>query len=138
MSVSPTPSRRTAVLDGRYAIRQKLGSGSVGTVYLAHDEQADRLVALKVIRTEQLLRQASSSMQDEFRAIALLSHSQVAKAYDFGYTETGVPYYTREYIEGSPLPSGPPPRDPPLEFLRPILDLLELKLSADLDGTSLF
>ena len=49
-------------------------------VYLAQDEESDRLVALKIIRTEQILQQTTSCMQDEFRAIATLDHSQIAKA----------------------------------------------------------
>ena len=125
MATSPSPRLYNAVIDGRYTIRQKLGSGSLGTVYLAQDEEKRRSVALKIIRTEQMISPSRSPMQNEFRAIALLSHPQIAKAYDFGYTEAGIPYYTREYVRGSPLPPGPPRNDPPSKFLRPILDLLE-------------
>lgn len=126
MSSPSSPQQHDPVFENRYTIRRKLGSGSVGTVYLAHDEVSARLVALKIIRTEQLVPRTSDTMQNEFRAIASLDHPGVAQAYDFGYTETGIPYYTREYIEGSPLPAGPPSNEPPRTFLRPILDLLEI------------
>jgi serine/threonine-protein kinase len=65
-------------------------------------------------------------MQEEFRAIAALEHPQIARAYDFGYTERdGVPFYTREYVPGRPLPPGPPGSERPEDYLRPVLDLLE-------------
>ena len=64
-------------------------------------------------------------MQEEFRAIASLEHPQIARALDFGYTEDGVPFYTREYVPGRPLPPGPPAGESPEAFLRPLLDLLE-------------
>ncbi len=110
---------------GRYTLRRKLGSGSVGTVYLAQDAVRGEEVALKLIRTERLSSSAVRSMQQEFRAISSLGHRQIASAYDFGYTDEGLPYYTREYVPGVPLPSGPPENEDPRRFLGPILDLLD-------------
>jgi DNA-binding NtrC family response regulator len=126
VSASPSPSIQRAVIADRYAIRRKLGSGSIGTVYLAFDELERREVALKIIRTEALIARAAGRMQEEFRAIAALEHPQIARAYDFGYTDQdGVPFYTREYVPGRPLPPGPPAGQSPEDFLRPVLDLLE-------------
>ena len=125
MSLSPTPHDRR-LLVGRYEIRRKLGSGSLGAVYQAWDQAEERLVALKVLRTEQLLANALPRIQEEFRAIASLRHPQIARAHDFGFTEEeDLPFFTREYIEGTPLPAGPPGSDEPAAFLKPILDLLE-------------
>ncbi len=121
---------RSSLFAQRYAIRRKLGAGSLGAVYLASDIGTKSQVALKIIHTERLGRSAIpemiARMQGEFRAITSLDHPQIAKAFDFGYTEPGgIPYYTREYIQGAPLPAGPPGREPPSRFLRPILDLLD-------------
>ncbi len=126
MSASPSPTFQQAVIADRYAIRRRLGSGSAGTVYLAFDELERRDVALKIIRTEALTARAAERMQEEFRAIAALEHPQIARAHDFGYTDQGgVPFYTREYVPGRPLPPGPPAGQSPQDFLQPLLDLLE-------------
>jgi DNA-binding NtrC family response regulator/tetratricopeptide (TPR) repeat protein len=110
----------------RYVLHKKLGSGSLGSVYLAVELGSRNPVALKIIHAERLGPSTVARMQDEFRAIATLNHPQIAKAFDFGYNEqNGTPYYTREYVQGAPLPPGPPDREPPSRFLRPILDLLD-------------
>jgi serine/threonine-protein kinase len=107
-------------------VQRELGSGSLGTVYLALDREKKRLVALKVLRMDRLTEAAISGMQLEFRAISSLRHPRIAEAYDFGYTEQGrVPFYTREYIPGVPLAAGPPADHLPGRYLEPILDLLE-------------
>jgi DNA-binding NtrC family response regulator len=104
MSLSPTPHGRRRLL-GRYQIRGKLGAGNLGSVYRAWDEAEERVVALKVLRTEELIADALAGVQAEFRAVASLRHPQIARVYDFGFTDEGrVPFFTREYIEGKPLP----------------------------------
>ena len=121
---SPTPLGPAVA--SRYAIRKKLGVGSMGTVYLAEDTRTKALVALKILRPDRVSPKAVARLQLEFRALASLHHPRIAAAHDFGYTEWGnLPYYTREYVEGTPLPPGPPGRVEPRQFLRPILDLLE-------------
>src|SRR5262245_60534517 len=122
---SPGPAAPSGTISGRYLLRRKLGSGSTGTVYLAQDRVRDALVALKVIRAERVTSKSIALLQKEFRAIASLRHPQIAAAYDFGYTEGGLPFYTREYIPGLPLPPGPPDGEDPRAFLKPILHLLD-------------
>jgi len=78
MPSSPSPFVKTAIIQGRYTVRRRLGSGSMGTVYLAFDEEAKRLVALKVIRMERLITDAVPRMQEEFRAVAFFRHPQIA------------------------------------------------------------
>ncbi len=108
MAPSPLPRKRGATIAGRYSIRRKLGSGSLGTVYLAHDAARGHPVALKVIRTDRISPDAVRNMQREFRAVASLNHRQIATAYDFGYTqEDDLPFYTHEYIPGEALPPRP-------------------------------
>src|SRR5207244_2535677 len=88
---------------GRYTILRLLGRGGMGEVYLAHDPQLDRDLALKIpapglaadpATTEQLLREA--------RAAAALHHPNICPVYDVGEIE-GVPFITSLYVEGEPL-----------------------------------
>ena len=126
---SPSPKLERLVVSGRYHIQRKLGSGSMGSVYLARDEATSSLVALKVVKTDRLGPEGLADLQREFRDIADLRHPQIAAAYDFGYT-TGarIPFYTREYIAGTPLRPGPPGQEgqlSPRDFLQPFYDLLD-------------
>ncbi len=85
---------------GRYRVEKLLGRGSMGAVYLAHDAQLSRPVALKVPRLtghedgdiiNRLLREA--------KAAANLNHPNICRVYDTG-VEAGIFYIAMEYIEG--------------------------------------
>jgi formylglycine-generating enzyme required for sulfatase activity/predicted Ser/Thr protein kinase len=88
---------------GRYRILKRLGGGGMGTVYLAKDEQLDRLVALKVphFRAEDS-REVLARFLQEARAAATLHHANICPVYDVGVIE-GVHYLTMMYIDGQPL-----------------------------------
>jgi len=92
-----------AVLDGRYRLESKLGSGGMSTVYLARDETLERWVAIKVMHREisdqpdQIER-----FRREARAVAQLSHPNVVAVIDAG-EDGGHPYIVFEYIEGETL-----------------------------------
>ncbi len=131
MSGSPAFSS-DFVFAGRYRVVRRLGSGSVGTVYLVDDEQRGELVSLKLIRPEVFSDEGLERLRDEFRVIADLRHPQIAAAYDFGYTEgeRRLPFYTRSFVDGLPLEPGPAMGEggealSAEALLRPIFDLLE-------------
>jgi hypothetical protein len=88
---------------GRYRILRELGRGAMGTVYLAHDSQLDRSVALKVPRFSTAdgpeVRQRFLS---EARAAATIEHPNVCPVYDVGEID-GIPYLTMAYLQGQPL-----------------------------------
>ncbi len=129
MQPSPRSDRAGLLISGRYRVRRRLGVGTVGSVWLARDLTLDRDVAVKIVRAEHLGAEGLAQLQGEFRSVAGLHHPQIATAFDFGYTQDGrLPFYTREYIEGAPIPAGPPGPDgqsDPHAFLRPIFDLLD-------------
>src|SRR5262249_58296396 len=88
---------------GRYRIIRRLGQGGMGSVYLAHDTQLDRPVALKVPHFGPGSSPAAlERFHREARMAATLNHPHICPVYDSG-TIDGVPYLTMAYIEGRPL-----------------------------------
>jgi serine/threonine protein kinase/Flp pilus assembly protein TadD len=90
---------------GAYRIEREIGSGGMGVVYVAEraDEAFQKRVAIKVIRrgmdTDFILRR----FRHERQILAALDHPNIARLLDGGATETGLPYFVMEYIEGQPL-----------------------------------
>jgi class 3 adenylate cyclase/predicted Ser/Thr protein kinase len=114
---------------GRYLILRPLGRGGMGRVYLAHDSQLDRQVALKApILVEGDRPSLRERFYREARAAATLNHPNICPIYDVGCIgET--PYLTMAYIEGQPLHRWAAALSPPvlvvLELVRKIAAALE-------------
>jgi serine/threonine protein kinase len=97
-----SPVRLTERL-GRYHILRELGRGAMGTVYLAHDSQLDRLVALKVPQfTAADGPEVRQRFLSEARAAATIEHPNVCPVYDVGEID-GTPYLTMAFLHGQPL-----------------------------------
>ncbi len=88
---------------GRYEIFRELGKGSMGDVYLAHDPQIDRPVALKVLRPDRI---ASEDFVQRFlqeaRAIGRLSHPNIVTVFDSGQDQSTL-YIVMEFLTGKTL-----------------------------------
>jgi serine/threonine-protein kinase len=112
---------------GRYRVERHIGTGGMGSVYLARDEVLDRRVALKVIPTasaapipgrETVTFPPRADADDheeapadarrlarflrEGRAAAALHHPNVVTVFDVGEVD-GVPYLAMEYVDGASL-----------------------------------
>ena len=89
--------------EGRYRIERTLGYGGMAVVYLAHDEELRRLVAIKVL-AEHLSGDSAFRKRflQESRLASRLSHPNVVQVYDAGEAE-GRPYIVMEYVEGDTL-----------------------------------
>jgi hypothetical protein len=87
------------VVAGRYRLRRRLGSGGFGTVYEAHDERLDRLVAIKVIPAH---GPAPERAQREALAAARLQHPGIVGVFDAGDDEDGR-YLVSELVRGRTL-----------------------------------
>ena len=73
---------------GRYEIISELGRGGMATVYLAHDPNFDRNVAVKVLPREYLHDpQFRARFEREAQTIAQLEHPAIVPVYDYGETE---------------------------------------------------
>ena len=89
---------------GRYRVYRTLGKGGSGIVYLAHDEQLHRDVAIKVPH-EGLMSAAedAESYLNEARTVAGLDHPHIVPVHDIGSTSEFPCFVVSKYIEGSTL-----------------------------------
>jgi len=86
---------------GRYQLRQKIGEGGCGTVYLAEQETpVRRPVALKVIKLGMDTKSVIARFEAERQALAMMDHPNIARVLDAGATETGRPFFVMELVRG--------------------------------------
>lgn len=91
------------VAAGRYRIERELGHGGMASVYLAHDQELGRAVAVKLLpphlAADEVFR---ARFVREARLAGRLSHPNIARVYDAGETD-GRPFIVMEYVPGSSL-----------------------------------
>lgn len=115
---------------GQYRLKEVLGFGGMGTVYLGEHVLLRRPCAIKVIRADQagdpktLIR-----FEREVRATATLTHWNTVEIFDYGHTEDGTFYYVMEYLPGMNLEDlveqhGPLPPERAVHFLRQVCQAL--------------
>jgi serine/threonine-protein kinase len=89
---------------GQYRLKQRIGAGGMGEVYLAEHQMLKRACVIKLIRPEQAGdERALARFQREVRATAKLSHWNNVDVFDYGHTDDGVFYYVMEYLPGMSL-----------------------------------
>jgi eukaryotic-like serine/threonine-protein kinase len=89
---------------GPYKLREKIGEGGMGIVYLAEQEKpVRRRVALKIIKPGMDTEQVVARFEAERQALALMDHPSIARVFDAGATDTGRPYFVMELVKGVPL-----------------------------------
>jgi serine/threonine-protein kinase len=89
---------------GRYELKQKLGEGGMGEVWIAYHPVLKRNLALKILqpRGEDRAR-AVARFEREVRATTELTHPNTVRVFDYGATEDGLWYYAMELLEGDDL-----------------------------------
>ena len=96
---SPPPDDPTRI--GRYRVIRRLGQGGFGRVYLAHDDDLDRDVAIKVPNPERIAGPGDvEAYLAEARALARLDHPHIVPVHDVGRTGDGQCYVVSKYIDG--------------------------------------
>jgi serine/threonine-protein kinase len=109
---------------GQYRLKQKLGAGGMGEVYLAEHTLLRRPCAVKLIRPDQTADPANlARFEREVQAMAKLTHWNTVEIFDYGHAEDGTFYYVMEYLPGSNLEAlveghGPLPAGRVIHFLR--------------------
>lgn len=89
---------------GPYEIVRLIGRGGMGAVYLARRvEDFDRLVAIKVIDRLVPDKATLRRFLRERQILSTLDHPNIARLFDGGVTESGMPYLVMEYVDGVPI-----------------------------------
>ncbi|HEX7059272.1 MAG TPA: PASTA domain-containing protein [Solirubrobacterales bacterium] len=92
-----------SVVDGRYRVLQRLGSGGMADVWLAEDTHLQRRVALKVLHSRFVQdREFVERFRREAEHAAGLQHPNVVAVFDRGEFE-GTYYIAMQYVEGNSL-----------------------------------
>src|SRR6266436_546541 len=85
---------------GRYRMGRVLGQGGFGIVYLAHDDQLQRLVAIKVPHRHRVsTTEDAEAYLTEARTVANLDHPHIVPVYDVGSSEDWPCFIVSKFIE---------------------------------------
>src|SRR3954469_10373980 len=100
-TVDPSPVERPGTVIGPYKLREQIGEGGFGVVYVAEQEKpVRRKVALKIIKPGMDTKDVIARFEAERQALALMDHPNVARVLDAGATESGRPYFVMELVHG--------------------------------------
>jgi serine/threonine-protein kinase len=92
------------LLAGRYRLIEKVGEGGAAEVFRARDIRLDRVVAIKLLRSQYTHDDASRKrFVVEAKAAAALSHPNIVDIYDFGEADDGAMFLAMQFVEGKNL-----------------------------------
>lgn len=87
---------------GRFAVLRKLGEGGMGVVYAGYDEELDRKIAIKLIRSRSQGSHARARLLREAQGLARLSHPNVVQIHEIGEHD-GAVFVAMEFVRGVTL-----------------------------------
>jgi eukaryotic-like serine/threonine-protein kinase len=103
------PETAMPTIDG-YELLERIGTGGMGVVYRARQLAADRIVAIKLLRTDRLnglspeARQATiDRLSVEAQATARLDHPNVVSLFEVNVDDPGQPWFSMQLVEGVTL-----------------------------------
>ena len=99
---SAQPLTHGTVVNERYEIRQSLGKGGMGEVFLAYDRTTQQAVALKIVREEARMPGDDEALRQELILARSVSHPNVCRVYDLAPSAYG-PILVMEHITGQTL-----------------------------------
>jgi len=102
VSRSSVPLAPGSVVNDRYEIRQSLGKGGMGEVFLAFDRSTQQTVALKVVREESRMPGDDEALRQELLLARQVSHPNVCRVHDLAPSDWG-PILVMENIPGQTL-----------------------------------
>lgn len=93
------------IINDRYRIEEKLGSGSMGIVYRAIDHLTDDTVALKQVQLDTNKHANAidyrTALAHEFKTMATLRHAHIIPVLDYGFDDENMPFFTMELIHNA-------------------------------------
>lgn len=99
---TPPPLGPGSLVNDRYEIRQSLGKGGMGEVFLAYDRSTQEPVALKVVREESRMPGDDEALRQELLLARSVGHPNVCRVHDLAPSPWG-PILVMEYINGQTL-----------------------------------
>ena len=123
---------------GQYHLRERIGAGGMGEVYLAEHRLLKRPCAVKLIRPEVMADpRVQVRFEREVQMTASFSHPNIVEVYDYGRSEDGTYYYVMEYLPGLRLEElvqryGPLPPGRLVYLLRQVCQALRVAHAAGL------
>lgn len=120
------------ILDGRYAVRELLGHGGIGAVYLAHDLKLhNKPVVIKILLEKSLQNSwVVQKFEQEKEALARVDHPGVVGILDNGKLPNGQPYIVMQFIDGVTLRSQIKPQGAALEYAADVIKQIGRALAA--------
>ncbi len=96
-----TPSRVGQRI-GSYEIEELIGTGGMGEVYRARRvDDFQQIVALKLVRQGMVTDETLGRFKNEMQLLAAVGeHPNIARLFDAGTTDDGLPYFVMEYVDG--------------------------------------
>lgn len=91
------------LIGGSYRVLEFIGEGGMGLVYRVEHIHMNKILALKVLKTEHLSENVWKRFRLEAQAISRLEHANIIKIYDMNQTPDGRPFYTMELLSGQSL-----------------------------------
>ena len=116
---------------GQYSLKQMIGRGGMGEVYMAEHRLIKRPCAVKLIRGDRARDpKAIARFEREVQTAANLTHWNSVNVYDYGHTDDGTFYFVMEYLPGMSLQElveqhGPLPAERTIYFLRQVCSALQ-------------
>jgi serine/threonine protein kinase len=106
----PPVAERAGTVIGPYMLKELIGEGGMGLVYVAEQQEpVRRKVALKIIKPGMDSEQVIARFEAERQALAMMDHQNIAKVFDAGTTgepggvSPGRPYFVMELVHGVPI-----------------------------------
>ena len=101
----PTDPYGPGRIIGDFIVKEKIGEGSIGTVFFAQQISLDRNVALKVLSKKYTNTKGMASFLAEARSAAKLIHANLVQALGVGEEEDGTCYMAMTYVRGESVKS---------------------------------